>query len=157
MLSPVTGADLRGGWRRCAPPGRPAAFYYNRYSAKKNYVVYCCWSKTWDEVEEFMINGLKMVVWHLIQLRHSLLVYSLLRKILDPPLRHSHFLLLLKGKPASEQALLMIVGYQSRLFSFAGIHESNIYLFSRDISWPSSASFRNHVLCTTFSDVPRTW
>ena len=57
-----------------------------------------------------MINGVKMVVWHLIQLRHSLLVYSLLRKILDPPLRHSHFLLLLKGKPASEQALLMIVG-----------------------------------------------
>ena len=85
-----------------------------------------------------MLTAVKLVVWHLTSPVSYAIPYwftrSLLRKILDPPLRHSHFLLLLKGKPASEQALLMIVGYQSRLFSFAGIHESNIYLFSRDIS-----------------------
>ena len=31
------------------------------YSAKKM-VVYWCWSKKWDEVEEFMLNPVKMVV-----------------------------------------------------------------------------------------------
>ena len=82
-----------------------------------------------------MINDVKMVVWHLIYT-----VTPFLTGLLPPKKNPGSapaslsFFLLLKGKPASEQALLMIVGYQSRLFSFAGIHESNIYLFSRDIS-----------------------
>ena len=51
------------------PPLRwPAAIKYNWYSSppppkkKKNLVVYWCWSKTRDEVGEFMFNALKMVV-----------------------------------------------------------------------------------------------
>ena len=85
-----------------------------------------------------MLIAVKLVVWHLTSPVSYAIPYwftpSLLRKILDPPMRHSHFLLLLKGKPASEQALLMIAGYQTRLVSLASIHESNIYLFSRDTS-----------------------
>ena len=31
---------------------------------KKKNVIYWCWSKTWDKVKEFMLNIVKMVVWH---------------------------------------------------------------------------------------------
>ena len=40
----------------------PATFEYNWYSAKKLFVVYWFWSKTSHEVEEFMLNAVKIVV-----------------------------------------------------------------------------------------------
>ena len=32
------------------------------FSGGENFVVYWCWSTTWDEVEEFLLNAVKMVV-----------------------------------------------------------------------------------------------
>ena len=57
---------------------------------QKNYVVYWCWSKTWDEIEKFMLNAVKMVVWHVtspVSYAISLVVQPLLRKSLVPLLR----------------------------------------------------------------------
>ena len=50
-----TGADLRGGCKGCAPPPRPTRLSNTTgILQKKTFVVYWCWSKTWDEVGEFM-------------------------------------------------------------------------------------------------------
>ena len=63
--------ELRGG---CAPPLQLS----NTSSIlRKNFAVYWQWSKTWEEVEEFMFNALKMVV-------KMVVVQPLLRRILDP-------------------------------------------------------------------------
>ena len=59
---------------------------------QKNYVAYWCWNKTWDEVEwRTYVKRHKhgILSRHITsQLRHSLVVHPLLRKILDPPLFH---------------------------------------------------------------------
>ena len=87
----------------------PAAFKYNRYPAKsgKTFLVYWYWSKTWDELRLIWLHwwhvfsevhimwlpcqkpssySLLKFVYATSQLRHSLVVHHLLRKILDQPL-----------------------------------------------------------------------
>ena len=55
--------DLGGGCRGCAPlPPTPwddlrlCTVIRQKKKEKKNFVVYWCWNKIWDEVEEFMLN-----------------------------------------------------------------------------------------------------
>ena len=57
----------RGSVREvCTPPHPPemtCSFLIELvFSEKNNFVVYWCWNKTWGEVEEFMLNAIKMVV-----------------------------------------------------------------------------------------------
>ena len=91
-----TGADLRGGCRGCIrrpPPSPPIDDLRLPNSTgilpKKNYVVYWCWRKTWDEVEwGIYVKRHKhgSLVRHITShLRHSLVVNSLQRTMLDPP------------------------------------------------------------------------
>ena len=57
--------NLGGGCRGCPPPPtRDDPWLSNTTGIfqKKNFVVYWCKSKTWDRVEEFMINATKMIV-----------------------------------------------------------------------------------------------
>ena len=86
FFSVWAGADLGGGFS--GPLRWPAAFKYNWYSANS---LWCIgfWRKTKNDADEDMLKALKMVVLarHVtIQLRHSLVVQPLLRKILDQPL-----------------------------------------------------------------------
>ena len=123
----TSGADLGGGWRGSRTPSplkMTCGFLIQLvFCQKKNLVAYWCWSKTRDEVGEFMLNALKMVVclnsavsfdmyfqqftlcyclvkslqkpsscYSLVkfvyvtsQLRYSLVMQPLLRKILDRP------------------------------------------------------------------------
>ena len=76
----ASGATLIGGCRGCTPPLRWNA-------ALRWHVVYCCRSRGRDEVEAFFLFAIK--IWLRLvtsQLRHSLVVHPLLKKVLDPPL-----------------------------------------------------------------------
>ena len=61
----TSGADLGGGWRGSRTPSplkMTCGFLIQLVFWQKKLLVYWCWSKTRDEVGEFMLNALKMVV-----------------------------------------------------------------------------------------------
>ena len=61
----TSGADLGGGWRGSRTPSplkMTCGFLIQPVFWQKKLLVYWCWSKTRDEVGEFMLNALKMVV-----------------------------------------------------------------------------------------------